>query len=151
MGDIQSTYKSYKLKLPDFNALNNEFEISVIESTDFLLRQVRRKISEKVEVYSDVLVKLIQPESSMCEMFECKVLAEKDKEDIYSLLMRLMFIQRYGLEVEVIANDAQNAEFINYVFDNWQDIKQKFLIIASKLKDSWKKEHLIKEKLEYFG
>ena len=44
---IKDTYEKLKKKysLPAYDEVNNELEISTLESEDFLLRQIRKKIS----------------------------------------------------------------------------------------------------------
>ena len=51
--EIKTLYQSLAKKhnLPDYDKINNEFEIATIEHTAFLLREIRKKISEKVELY----------------------------------------------------------------------------------------------------
>ena len=50
---IKEEYEKLKEKhnLPDFKEINNEFEITTIEKEEFLLREIRRKIYEKIELY----------------------------------------------------------------------------------------------------
>ncbi len=49
--NIKEEYEKLKHKLPEFNRLNEEFEISRVESEykkEFLLRDIRRKINDKL-------------------------------------------------------------------------------------------------------
>ena len=51
MEEIETEYKQLKSKhdLPEYNFLEDKFEISSIDNGPFLLRNIRRKISEKIE------------------------------------------------------------------------------------------------------
>ena len=65
MEELIKAYDSYKkkLKLPDFNELDVEFEISSIEEEGFVLRKIRRKIVDKVIEFSDVLNRIVDRKS----------------------------------------------------------------------------------------
>ncbi len=140
-----------KNKLPSYDSLNNEFEITSIEETNFLLREIRRKITEKIELYVKVLDGLLHPESDLCGLLECRVFSDKDKSEMFALYKKLMFLDRLSIESAIDEDDKKSSEFINQVVKQWSDIKKNFLPIIKKMKESWLKDTDIKEELGYMG
>ena len=53
-----------KFRLPEFNDINHEFELSDLEQTSFLLRETIRRIAEKLDFYTAVLEGVLQPDAS---------------------------------------------------------------------------------------
>jgi hypothetical protein len=142
---------SKKHKLPSFDEIDNEFEISTIEKDDFLLREVRRKIAEKIEVYAKFLEEILQPEVTVCNMYESKAFDAKEREGLFKLYKKLMFLSRASVETAVNEDDNKTSEYINEVFKDWNQIKEDFLKFAKKSKECWLKESDIKEDLGYLG
>ena len=69
-----------KYKLPEFSELNRELEASSIEETDFLLRAIARKASEKLEFYASLLEEALQPDTSnLYSMHEARFLHKMTK------------------------------------------------------------------------
>lgn len=153
MADIQKKYNELqkKHKLPDYAQLNSDFEISVIDKEEFLLREVRRKIYEKIDKFVQVLDTVLQPEANVKDMQECHVFTEKEKERIYELYKRMMFYLQYSNETALFETDEESARFITESSSGWQSIKKELKPIVSKLKESWKEETTIQEVLNYMG
>ena len=61
---VKKTYDGLKKKykdLPDFKILDFEFEISTLEKTDFLLRQIRKQMDQRLLALQNVLSVVLQP------------------------------------------------------------------------------------------
>lgn len=153
MSEIQKKYDELKKKyaLPSFNDINNEFEISTIENNDFLLREIRKKIDERIEVFLKILNTLLQPETNICELHECRDFSEKDKDDAFLLYKELMLMHDSALIAGIICDEKEDAKFISEAFKGWQPVKKKILAVMNKMKDSWKKDVTISEELGYLG
>ena len=83
--DIKQEYNILKHKLPNFNELDREFEISSanIKDKNFLLRNIRRRINDKVIFYCRLIEGLIYPSTNnIISMFELKSFNEQEKENI---------------------------------------------------------------------
>jgi hypothetical protein len=137
-------------ELPDFDKLDNEFEISALEEP-FILRAIRRKITEKVDFYANLIKDLLQPESDMRNMYECRAFGDNEKEEVYNILKKLMFFSRLSAEAAIKSDEKEDIKFLNNFFDEWLKMKPNLLKIVSKMKDSWEKETELKEDLGYFG
>jgi hypothetical protein len=116
-----------------------------------LLRETRRKITEKIELYIKVLDGLLNPEAGLCDMLECRVFSDEEKSKMFNLYKKLMFLDRLSVEVSIDEDDSKSSEFINEVWKQWDDVKKEFLVVVKKMKESWLKETDIKEELGYLG
>lgn len=151
--DIKKQYEILRKKysLPDFDSINTEFEISSIENEDFLLREIRRKITEKLDFYGKILESLIQPDTaSLSAMHECKFIEDDEKENIYNIYKKLMIINRNSI-IASLESDKENADFIKISFEEWLKLKNDVKSLTEKIKLTWEKETDIKEELGYLG
>lgn len=140
-----------KHKLPSFNELDKEFEISTIDKKEFPLREIRRKIAEKIDLYITLFESVLQVEPTIKTLNEIGAFSESEKENLYKLFRKFMVIDRSSIETSIDEDDEKTAEFIKTVFDQWKDLKKELLPIIKKLKESWMQEKDIKEILRYVG
>jgi len=151
---IKDTYEKLKKKfsLPEYDEVNNELEISSLESDDFLLRQIRRKISERIESVTEPMGSLLQPSAeSLVDMHECRFFDDKEKRKMIDIYKKLMIVSRSALEADIERDDKADASVINDFFKAWKALKKDILAFMKKMKTCWEKETEIEEKLEYFG
>jgi hypothetical protein len=152
---VKELYKelSKKHKLPDFAELNNEFEISSIEAEkeEFLLREVRRKITEKLEAYANILEEVLQPDTNLSTMYEAGIFDEKERNGLFDIYKKFMFLCRLSVEASIDEDDKKSSDFINAVFRDWGAIKKHYLFFIKKAKESWLKTTSVEEKLKYMG
>ena len=150
---VESIYLDLRKKhkdLPIFDDLNNEFEIAAVEEP-FILQNIRRKMIEKVDYYAKIVNELLQPDSELISMYECRIFKEDEKEGIYDVLKRLMFFSRFSAEVGLKADDEEEVGFICEFFKEWNELKPDLLKVISKIKSSWELDTELREDLEYFG
>jgi len=151
--DIKEEYSKLKLPLPKFEDLDNEFEISnaSIKNKNFLLRNIRRRVNEKVIFYCRIIEGLIYPNSNnIIGMIEIKFFDEEEKNEISKLYKKLMQFERESLAIDVNPDDKKDVEYINTVFKQWRQYKEDLIKITRKMKDSWKmQEETTKD--SYFG
>lgn len=152
---LKKEYKQLagKYKLPDYKALNEEFDIEKVseQETETLLREIRKVVIDKVVAYLRFIEMLMNPSAAPMFFFVLiKGIDASDKkilEDIYSKLGRM--------EIEVIDVDNNyseqgEAEFIKHVHKEWQEIKEGMKKISKSLKYCWDKKCEKKEK-SYLG
>jgi len=140
-----------KYKLPSFKELDEEFEISSIEKKEFLLREIRRKIAEKFELYAKLFESVLQLEPTLTTLNEINAFNEKEKENLYKIFRDLMVIDRLSIETSIDETDKKTADFIQDAWNEWKNLKKELLPIIQKLKKSWMEEKDIKEILRYVG
>ena len=154
MEDIQQKYTELKNrhKLPDFEELDHEFEISVIEHPQFLLREMVRKILDAWETPLHLLEGLLQPDTnSLNNLHEYRALDEKGKGEAYAIYRELMVLQREAQALLVELDGKKLASFVSKALSEWKSIKTGLLIIIQKMADSWKNDASVKEDLGYLG
>ena len=152
--DIEKQYNELrkKFKLPEFKDLDNEFEISDLEETNFLLKAIIRRIAERFDFYTTMLEEVLQPDTSnLYAMHETRFFDENEKKQMYDLYSRLMNFNRQSIEVTLENNEKNAVDFINSIFNEWNGLKQELLGVINKMKSSWKTETYIKEDLGYLG
>ncbi|RLE38897.1 hypothetical protein DRJ17_02590 [Candidatus Woesearchaeota archaeon] len=140
-----------KHELPDYHEFNKEFEISSIDTEEFLLREIRRKMMERFDYYAKILQELFQPDPHSSSIFEAKNFTDKDRENIFNLYSKIMAMMRHSVVVSLDNSDEQNAKFINSSYKEWLRIKEKVLPIAMRIKSTWENHFVDKIKAEYFG
>ena len=110
-----------KYSLPDIDILDYEFEIE--KDKPFILREIRRRVSDKLNIYCDLLHGILQPDTSSIEqMYEVTHFDEKAKAGIFNLYKKLMRLHRYSVEAALDGEELE-AKFINDVFKEWKSIK----------------------------
>ena len=143
--DIKEGYGKLKYKLPDFESLDKEFEVSFIDykikDDRFLLTSIRRKVNEKVIFYCRIIEGLLYPhQPNIITMIELNNFNEEEKKKIYALYKKLMGLERESLKLDVINDDKKSAEFINHVFAEWKNYSNEMKWITEKMKESWDKK-----------
>ena len=154
MSEVEKEYNrlSKKYNLPNFKEINEEFEIGDLENVSFLLRNILRKVAEKLEFYTNLINDIMQPDtSSLSSMHETRFFSENEKNDMYALFKNIMKSYRNIIELVLENNEKKQAEFIRNFFSEWFKIKKQLIDYLGKMKDSWEKETTVKEDLGYFG
>lgn len=140
-----------KYKLPYFDDLEKTFDVSCIEHDKFLLKEIRRKIGEKLEHFTKILEGIISPDTNFTGMYEYKSFNDDEKKQIMDLYRKIMFFYRGCMELDVCYEEAQEAEFIKNIWKQWNNIEKDMKKLFKKLKDSWQREDTTKEDLGYLG
>jgi hypothetical protein len=140
-----------KFGLPAFEQLDKEFEIACIESEDFPLREIRKKIGEKTKSGRTMLEEVLQPEANLAGIYESRAFSEAEKNKLFELYKKVMSWERKGVELAMRNDEAQDIAFIKTFFSEWPQLKEKLAAAALKLRDYWENEKEEHEKLGYFG
>ncbi len=152
--NIKEEYEKLKHKLPEFNRLNEEFEVSRIESEykkEFLLRDIRRKINDKLIFFCRIIEGLLFPtHANIISMLESKFFDENTKKRVLDLYKQLMIFERESLRLDIIPDDEKDARYINDVFNKWLEYKKEMKNIVDIMQDAWRKEEKIIPD-NYFG
>lgn len=141
-----------KYGLPSFNELDSEFDISLIEEENFVLRNVCKKICERLDCTIDIVERILQPDpNSFVDIYECKFFRGAEKDELFRIFKQLMHSQRTIVELDLLRNDNLLADFIKRFYAEWLQLRKSLHPFIAKLKDSWKEEKQGKERLEYLG
>jgi hypothetical protein len=152
--DIQHHYQGLQKqhKLPEFALVDKEFEISNIDKPGFLLRNIRRKISERLDDVTQFLEPFVQPDAnSFTSLFEYRALSEADRREVLKQFQHLMALYRSCIDAELSVDDAQDAAIIARIINEWPAIRAALRPIVQKVAASWPKPLERKDVVGYFG
>ncbi|MBT4135488.1 hypothetical protein HOD75_03615 [archaeon] len=156
LSELKEKYQVFQEKydLPSFDEMNKLFEIEDIDSeSDFLLRRIRRVVSEKIAGYLRFVEIILNPSNAPIFFFKLvKKLDSSDSEilkEIYDVLGKFE-VEVIGLDLDY--NEEKEAEFINKIFKIFnEDIRIKFLAIVEKLGNGEGKKKSKESNGSYFG
>ncbi|MEM3374221.1 MAG: hypothetical protein QXE31_03285 [Candidatus Woesearchaeota archaeon] len=141
-----------KYNLPDYNLINQEFDIEDInEESDLILQKIRLKIYEKIAFYSEMFENILQPESSLADLYEAHYIEESTKNSAYSIYKKLIKILRKSSLVSLNNSEQENAKFIIESYNEWNNLKSEIEKHLKRRLTLWEKETDIREDLSYFG
>ena len=152
--EIEKEYNnlSKKYKLPKFKDIDEEFEISALDNEKFLIKNILRGISEKLEFYIEFISNLVHPDgTSISSMYEIRFFTEDEKNGMYMLFKKLMKTDRNVIELVLKNDEKEQSDFLNKFIADWKDMKKELLKYIEKMKDSWGKQSTIEEDIGYFG
>ncbi len=147
--DLRKTHE-----LPEFENLDSDFELYEIDEDDALSEQIReilKKVYDKVDSYAKFLEDLMQPDSRLSLMREASTLTQQDRATITKLHKQCMFITRELIELNLDYSQDRAIEIINKNYVKWQELKLEIKKIVVKLKESWMKDIKLEEDKGYFG
>lgn len=152
---VKENYNNLKKEhpiLPDFDKINKEFELDLIESEFFLLRQIKKQIADKLEPLAQILEHIINPDpNSLVDMYECRCFSNGEKKQVTDVFRHMMEQYRALLETDLMSDDNVDAEIIRKTYDCWMQDKKMIIPLLRKLKECWQKHVEPKEILEYLG
>jgi len=149
MGDFNKLKSRYSL--PAFELLDKEFDISTIEYDFFLLREIRKKIAEKIEGATKIFDDLLHPEAGFAKFREAEIFGEQEREQLLVLYRKLMYYDRLSMELSFNDSDDLNAKFIVDFCKEWPNLKKQIISYVARMKESWQKEIPKKDAVRYLG
>lgn len=140
-----------KYKLPEYDVINADFEVCLIEEEDFLIRNIVRKMMEKMELYAKLIEELVHPETSLASMYECNNFSSDEKKGHFRLYKRLLYYHRFALELDLQYDEKEYAKYILEFYQEWPGLRKSLISVLATLKQSWTKETADKSESGYFG
>lgn len=138
--------------LPDFDLLNEEFELFSIEKPDFLLRQVCRKIRDRIEELVVFLENIIQPSAeTFVSFYECSCFSDAEKKEVLKSFKKLMILYRSLLHADFLQSDENFVDVIKVCFKEFPELRLESCKWLNVLKDHWHEFKETKEILNYLG
>ena len=136
--DLKQQYSSIakKYSMPEFELINQDFEIDKIDSeTDCLLRIIRKVIMEKIVNSISFLEMMINPVNTPRIYFPfIKSMSVEDKnliEKIYDVLAELSLS---SLALEINYSEEKEAKMIKTIHKEWNNLKPNFSKIVTRAK-----------------
>jgi hypothetical protein len=126
----------YRYGLPEFHCLNELFDIEEIDlETDFLMRKIRRIISEKILNYLKFIEIILNPSNAPLFFFKLiKKLNNTDKENLAKIYEELGRIEVEIIALDLDYSEQKEAEFVKKMFRDFNDdTRIKLLEVIRKL------------------
>ncbi len=141
-----------KYGLPGFDEMNDEFDIGKLDcNPDSLLRDVRKSIVNRFASMLNFVELLLNPTNgSMFHMYLVRGINGGDKEVLDKLFEELGELEIEAIALDINYDEKNEAEYIKKSFEAWKGMKDDFDKIVKKLKESWKKRDIKRER-GYFG
>lgn len=133
-----------KYSLPSFYELNKHFDIEEVEvESDFLLRKIRRIISERIGAYSRFVDIILNPSSAPVFFFKVlKRLDKSDKEILAEIYETLGNFEIELLSLDLDYSEEREADFIKKSYEIFNNnVRIKFLEIVKKLNNKSESSH----------
>jgi hypothetical protein len=142
-----------KYSLPDFNFMNENFEIETIpaEDTELFLKRVRKNMTEKISSGLRAMEMFLNPQPSPIFIFKIiKSFSQTDNDMVSEMYYKFaeLEIDAFGLENKY--DEKKEADFIKKVSKEWPEIAENLDRICNSMKLGHKKESKKTEK-SYFG
>ena len=143
--DLDKFKKEYsvletKHKLPTFDQLNRDFQIEKIAEveTDFLIREIRKAISDKPYTYLRFVETLINPANApMSVLSLVKTLGADEKDKLTEIYKKLVRNEVMLIEADIDFSEDKEVKFINETYKIWQEIKKDLLEVLEVVNKSW--------------
>jgi len=153
LNKLKQEYIKFKEKynLPDFSEMNKVFDIEEIDiETDFLLRRVRRIVSEKISGLLRFIEFILNPSNSPIFIFKLiKKINEEDKKQLSEIYETLGGFELEIVRLDLDYNESKEAEFIKKAHNLLNDeLSKKLLNIIEKMSNNGEEK---KERSSYFG
>ena len=142
-----------KYKLPSFEELEKNFQISEIEDSKSrnLLISIRKKMCEKLNYFMEILKNIVQPDSDSVVLYEASAFSRDEKAQIFNLFKKFMLIKRESLGLDIESCDEEEAKFISKLYNEWNADKKFLLNVVKRMKEAWLKNGSSNEQLGYLG
>ncbi len=140
-----------KYSLPKLEEIDREFDLEKLETHDFLLRDIRKKMLEKFDFFYELLEEVLHPGTNLSNLYESGFFPDEEKAAVFNVYKKVMAIRREAYELAIRNDERYDADFIKKVFKGMPSLKEKLLPIIAYLRQSWEREAETQEKLGYFG
>lgn len=143
--DLDNLIKEYKkiqnkYGLPDFDSMNQDFQIEKIAEfkTLLLIREIRKFMADKFSNYLKFIEEILHPVSSQMFVFSIiKSLSLEEKTKLTEIYKKLVKIEVRLIELDLEFFEKKEADFIKETYSLWQEIKKEFLFVLDKIKKNW--------------
>ncbi|MCL6500820.1 MAG: hypothetical protein K6T16_02175 [Candidatus Pacearchaeota archaeon] len=155
LSELKRRYDALRKKhgLPEFSKINEEFEIEKVQEreTEFLLREIRRAMSEKIAAFLRFFELFLNPQAAPVFILGMlKSLTVKDKELIEHIYNQLVNFELTSITLDIIYDEKKEVDFIKNTFKKWQCIKEE-LQEFSRIIERAKLEEKERKRKSYFG
>ncbi len=142
LAQLKERYKTLQKKynLPAFEKLNEDFQIekAAEAETDFVLREIRRYITDKFFNYLRFIESILTPNNAPMFVFAItKTLGVKEREKLMELYKKIAKVDIDLIELDIEYSEVKEAESIKRYHKMWQEIKKELMDIVGIIKKNW--------------
>ncbi len=142
LAKLKQEYKTMQTKynLPSFDELNRDFQIEKATEyeTDFVLREVRRYVTDKFFNYLRFIESILTPNNAPMFVFAItKTLGIKEREKLIELYKKIAKVDIDLIELDIEYSEEKEASSIKKYYEMWKGIKNEFLEIVEVIKKNW--------------
>jgi hypothetical protein len=150
---MNDKYEELKKKydLPKLEELEKNFDVDLIDEDSVILKEILKKMFDKIDFYTRTMESLLQPDSGLGYMKEASGLNPSEQMLVNKLYVEGMYMLRQFTEFGVEYDEKEAANFIKERFSEWLAMKPELKLILLKIKEVWRKEHKIETDKGYFG
>ena len=153
--NMKKEYEEFRKKydLPSFNKLNEDFYIekSADVETDFLLREIRRSVSDKLVNYLRFFEAFMNPSTAPVFIHSIvKTFDEKSKSIVKETYGKLSKREVELIDLDLEYDEKKEAEFIKSVEKEWDEIKKEIKEVLKTINKNWNTKSETNNK-NYFG
>ena len=133
--------------------MNKDFQIEKESEneTDFILREIRKLIAERLFNYLRFIESLLNPIGVPMFVYSIiKTLDVKDKDNLTEMYKKLAKKEVDLLELDIASTEEKEVEFIKDSYKLWQEIKKDILEVFEAIKKNWDTKVEADNK-DYFG
>ena len=115
-----------KYGLPEFDLIARDFDAEKIleKETNFIVREVRIAIGEKISSYLHLFETLINPSAPPMFIFSVlRNLNSEDKEAIKKIYKRLSKFQIEAMKLDTIYEESKEVLYVKEAIKEWQNLK----------------------------
>jgi len=142
-----------KHSLPSFDELNKHFEIERIsdKETDYLLREIRKAITEKALAFVRFIEILINPTNAPFFMFTIiKNIEPSGKKVVERIYEKLCTFEISAIRLDLNYDEKAEVDFIKKSLKTWKDNEDDLKELSRIIESAWKASSSKKEK-DYLG
>lgn len=155
LDQLRQEYNKFKGKydLPEFSEMNKIFDIEEIDvESEFLLRKVRRVVSDKIAGYLRFVEIVLNPSNAPMFFFSLiKKLDEGDKKELTAIYETLGKFELEIVKLDLDYSEEKEVDFIKRVYIMFsEDVSKRLLVVIEKMGNGIGKEKKV-EKGSYFG
>lgn len=121
-----------KYKLPKFHDLNVEFEVEKLQGheTEFLLREIRRNMTDKIAAFLKFFELFLNPQAAPLFILSAlKSTSSVEKDKIEKIYKKIVALEIKSISLDISYEEKREADFIKNTYESWQSLKSELKII----------------------
>jgi hypothetical protein len=127
-----------KYSLPMFGEINKEFQIEGICEceTEYLIREVRKFVAEKIANYIRFIESLLNPSGVQLFVFSIiKSLNTEDRSKLTEVYKKLAEIQIDLVELDIKFDEQKEADFVKKSLKLWESVQPELLGLVQEVRN----------------